>query len=165
MRQQVQPHFMQAEMQSQQDWIISQHFWSPVVQVTVQPSLVISHLHMHMVKLQQQTIMPFIMQHMPHMPPCSIWQRFCIMAQAVWSLVEQVTFIPPWHFSTLIVQRGTITMLGAIAGAPPVIGVEPMPGMVIAFRSIITAVVMLVTPCTVLRGSSTGRPPPRLAVR
>ena len=26
MRQQVQPHFMQAEMQSQQDWIISQHF-------------------------------------------------------------------------------------------------------------------------------------------
>ena len=32
--QQVQPDLLMVAMQSQQDWIISQHFWSPEVQVT-----------------------------------------------------------------------------------------------------------------------------------
>ena len=58
--QQVQPALSMALMQSQQDWIMAQHCASPEVQVTVTPLSVISHLHMPMVRLQQQTIMPFI---------------------------------------------------------------------------------------------------------
>ena len=41
---------------------MSQHFGSPEVQVRVQPSEVASHCHMPMVRLQHDTIMPFIMQ-------------------------------------------------------------------------------------------------------
>jgi hypothetical protein len=67
--QQVQPACIMVFMQSQQAWIISQHFWSPLVQVMQTPLLVISHLHMPIVKLQQQTIMPFIVQQQPHMAP------------------------------------------------------------------------------------------------
>jgi hypothetical protein len=106
--QQVQPHFAIVSMQSQHAWIILQHSASPDVQVMQQPSLVISHLHMPMVRLQQQTIIPLSMQQHEHMPPCIMVQRLCIMEQAVWSSQEQVIFIPPVHFSNFIVQRGTI---------------------------------------------------------
>ena len=44
-RQQLQPAFIMAVMQSQQAWIISAHLASPLVQVMTQPSLVMSHLH------------------------------------------------------------------------------------------------------------------------
>ena len=37
-----------------------------------QPSAVISHLHMPMVMLQQQTIMPFIITQQLHMPPANM---------------------------------------------------------------------------------------------
>jgi hypothetical protein len=50
MTQQVQPAAIIVLMQSQQAWIILQHSVSPDVQVTMQPSLVISHLHMPMVR-------------------------------------------------------------------------------------------------------------------
>jgi len=108
MRQQVQPAAIIADMQSQQLWIILQQSASPEVQVTQQPSLVISHWHMPMVRLQQQTMAPFIMQQHEHMPPWSIVQRFCIMLQAMASSHEQVTFMPPAHFSNFMVHRGTI---------------------------------------------------------
>jgi hypothetical protein len=108
MQQQVQPAAIMVLMQSQQAWIILQHSASPEVQVIMQPSLVISHLHRPMVRLQQQTIMPFIMQQHEHMPPWSIMHRFCIMLQAIGSSHEHVIFIPPEHFSIFIVQRGTI---------------------------------------------------------
>jgi hypothetical protein len=68
-RQQLQPAFIIVLMHSQQLWIISAHLGSPLVQVTLTPSLVMSHLHMAIIKLQQQTIMPFIMQQQLHMPP------------------------------------------------------------------------------------------------
>jgi hypothetical protein len=71
-RQQVQPSLSIVAIQSQQAWIISQHFWSPLVQVTQQPLSVMSHLHMPIVRLQQQTIMPFIIMQQLHMPPASI---------------------------------------------------------------------------------------------
>jgi len=58
--QQVQPALHMAIMHSQQAWIIEQHWSSPLVQVMQTPSSVISHLHMPIVMLQQQTIMPFI---------------------------------------------------------------------------------------------------------
>lgn len=153
--QQVQPAFMQAAMQSQQPWIMSQQALSPLVQVTQQPSLVISTLHAPIVRLQQHTVMPFIMQHTLHMPPAIMVQRFCIMAQAVGSSQVQVIFIPPAHFSTFMVQRGTITMFGvAVVGAP--IGI-PVFIPAIAARSIIIAVATVSPPRGV--GVRTERPP------
>ena len=73
--QQVQPAFMQAFMQSQQPWIISQHLASPLVQVMTQPSFVISTLHMPIIRLQ--------LQHMLHLQPAIILHRFCIIVEAV----------------------------------------------------------------------------------
>jgi hypothetical protein len=128
--QQVQPSFSMQCMHSQQAWIISQHLASPLVQVMHTPSLVISHLQIPMVRLQQQTTMPFIMQQQLHMPPASIVHRFCTMLVAILSSQWQVIFIPPVHFSILSVHRGTIIQL-VPAGIPvgaPIVGV-PMPGI------------------------------------
>jgi hypothetical protein len=144
--QQVQPAFMQADMQSQQPWIISQQPLSPLVQVTQQPSLVISHLHMPIIMLQQQTIIPFIMQQQLTIPPAIMEQRFCIMAQAAGSVQTQVIFIPPAHFSILNIQRGTITMFGAIVEEVPPIPEVPIPGIPIVGRSIIIVPVMIIAP-------------------
>jgi hypothetical protein len=142
-RQQVQPAFRQAIMQSQQPWIMATHAGSPLVHIIVQPSLVISVLHMPIIMLQLQTIMPFIMQQHEHMPPASIVQRFCIMARATASSHTQVIFMPPDIFSTIILQRGTIIMFGAIGAAPiPGIGEVPIPGIPIPVRSIIIVLVM-----------------------
>lgn len=137
---------------------MSQQALSPLVQVTQQPSLVISTLQAPIVRLQQQTIMPFIMQQTLHRPPAIMVQRFCIMVQAVGSSQTQVIFMPPAHFSTFIVQRGTITMFGVMAGMPVPIGiVPPMPVMpVIAVRSIIMVVVMFVLPRGVEWGTGSG---------
>jgi hypothetical protein len=145
MTQQVQPAAIIVLMQSQQAWIILQHSVSPDVHVSMQPSLVISHLHMPIVRLQQQTIMPFIMQQQEHMPPWSIMQRFCIMLQAIGSSQEQVIFMPPVHFSIFMVQRGTIKKFGAVGmpdGDPIVEGAipgMPIPGIAMPVRSIIIA--------------------------
>jgi hypothetical protein len=152
--QQVQPAFMQAIMQSQQPWIMSAHILSPLVHIIMQPSLVISILQAPIVMLQQQTIMPFMVQVMLHMPPAIIVQRFCIIEQALASSHMQVTFIPPVIFSTFMVQRGTITMFGAIGAPVPPIGIPipigiplaGIPGIPIAVRSIIIAVVMIPLP-------------------
>jgi hypothetical protein len=132
-----------AAMQSQQAWIISAHFGSPLVQVIVMPLSDISHLHMPIIRLQQQTIMPFIIMQQLHMPPASIVQRFCIMLHAIGSSHMQLIFMPPVHFSNFIVQRGTIIMFipagmpVAMPGVP--IAVPPMPIMpvIMAARSII----------------------------
>jgi hypothetical protein len=129
---------------------MSQQALSPEVQVRQQPSLVISHLHMPIVRLQQQTIMPFIMQQQETIPPAIILHRFCIIAQAAGSVHSHMIFMPPAHFSTFITQRGTITMLGAIA--PPGIGIPmpapliPIPGIPVVGRSIIIVPVMSIAP-------------------
>jgi hypothetical protein len=107
-KQHVQPASIILHTQSQHAWIISQHLASPLVQVMLIPSGIISHLHMPIVKLQQQTIMPFIMQQQLHMPPVSIVHRFCIMLHAALSSQEHVIFMPPLIFSILKTQRGTI---------------------------------------------------------
>ena len=106
--QQVQPAAIIVLMQSQHAWIILQHSVSPEVQVTTQPSFIMSHLHMPIVRWQTQTVMPFIMQQHEHMPPWSIMQRFCIMLHAMASSQLHVIFMPPVHFSIFIAQRGTI---------------------------------------------------------
>jgi hypothetical protein len=149
MRQQVQPALRQAAMQSQQPWIIAMHPASPLVQVTTHPSLVISHLHMPIIRLHVQQTMPFIMQHVLHMPPASMVQRFCIMAWATASSQVQVIFMPPCIFSTVILHRGTIIMFGAMGAVPmPGIGMVPMPGMPMPMpvRSIIIVLVMILAP-------------------
>ena len=51
-RQQLQPEESSVLMQSQQAWIISQHWLSPLVQVTQQPFSVVSHLQMPTLRLQ-----------------------------------------------------------------------------------------------------------------
>jgi hypothetical protein len=106
--QQTQPALLMTVMQSQQAWIILQHSASPLVQVMQTPSSVISHLHMPIVMLQQHIIMPFIIMQQLHMPPAVMAQRFCIMAALIVSSHLQTIFIPPGHFSIVIVQRGTI---------------------------------------------------------
>jgi hypothetical protein len=124
----VEPAVIRVLMHSQQPWTIAQHSLSPVVQVKHTPSLVISHLHMHIVRLQQHTIMPFIQQQQLQALPISDMHRFCSVLHAILSSQTQVIFMPPVHFSILILlQRGTIivAMPGIIAG----IGV-PIPGMV-----------------------------------
>jgi hypothetical protein len=149
--QQVQPAFIMQDMASQHDWIISQHLASPEVQVTQTPSLVISHLHMPIVRLQQQTTMPFIMTQQLHMPPAIMEQRFCTTLHAVLSSQLQVIFMPPLHFSNFIVQRGTIIQLavgidvGAVIPLDPTPGI-PMPGMPMTDRSIIIVLVMIRSP-------------------
>jgi hypothetical protein len=127
---------MHAIMQSQHDWIISLQALSPEVQVMVQPFLVISHLHMPMVMLQQQTTMPFIMQQTEHMLPAIIEQRFCIMAHAVASSQVQVIFMPPCIFSIFIVQRGAMTMFGVMGVIPVIEPGMPMPGAVMPVAAI-----------------------------
>jgi hypothetical protein len=135
--------------QSQQAWIISQHLASPLVQVMQMPSSVMSHLHMPIVRLQQYTVMPLSMQQQVHMPPCSMERRFCTMLHAILSSQEQWIFMPPWHFSTLKVQRGTISQLGlpGIVAGLPIAGVVepmlPMPGIPIPARSIIIVEAMI----------------------
>jgi hypothetical protein len=143
--QQVQPSLSMVAMQSQQAWIISQHFGSPLVQVMTHPLSIISHLHRPMVRLQQQTIMPFIIMQQLHMPPAIMVQRFCIMLHAIGSSQVQTIFMPPWHFSNLKVQRGTIIQLPGdgipAAGPAP----APMPGIpipVIPVRSTIIVLAM-----------------------
>lgn len=106
--QQVQPAMHMAWRQSQQAWIISQHFGSPEVQVTQQPLSVISQVQAPIVREQQQTAMPFIMQQTLQRPFWSIMQRFCIMPQATGSSQVQVIFMPPAHFSNFMAQRGTM---------------------------------------------------------
>ena len=126
---------------------MAQQALSPLVQVMRTPMSVASQRHMAIVRLQQQTIIPFIMQQTEHIPPAIMVQRFCIMVQAVGSSHEQVIFIPPVHFSTFMVQRGTITMLGMVGVVGVPIGIPvPIPVIPIAARSIIIAVVMIL-PC------------------
>jgi hypothetical protein len=139
--QQAQPDFMQPMRHSQHAWIMSQHILSPLVHVRQHPLAVISHLHMPIVRLQQHTIIPFMVQHMLHIPPAIIAHRFCIITHAALSSQEQVIFMPPGHFSTFIMHRGTITMFGAIGAVAEPIGTFPIPAIV--ERSIIIAVVII----------------------
>ncbi|WP_406697410.1 hypothetical protein V5E97_00990 [Singulisphaera sp. Ch08] len=152
MTQQVQPASIMVAQQSQQAWIMAQQSLSPLVQVMQQPSSVISHLHMPIMRLQQQTIMPFIIIQQEHMPPASIVQRFCIMLQAILSSQVQVIFMPPGHFSKTILHRDIIIMFMPVGIAEgPLIIPAPMPGMpvvgaVIPIRSIILFILPMSLP-------------------
>jgi hypothetical protein len=138
--QQVQPALSMVAMQSQHAWIISAHALSPLVHMTDMPLSDISHLHMPMVRLQQQTTEPFMTMQQLHMLPAMAEQSCCIMLAAMGSSQTQLIFMPPVHFSILNVQRGTIIQLAdagmagmAGAGMPWLL----IPGRGIPIRSII----------------------------
>jgi hypothetical protein len=144
--QQQQPALHMAVMQSQQAWIIAQQSASPLVQVMQTPPSIISHLHMPIVMLQQETIIPFIIMQKEHIPPAIMVQRFCIIVADMASSHLHVIFMPPLHFSIVMVHRGTIIICGAVGivpvpAAPVIIGPMPMPVMPI--RSIIIVVIAL----------------------
>ena len=85
------------------------------------------------------------------MPPASIVHRFCTMLHAILSSQLHVIFMPPVHFSTLKVQRGTMSqlLLTGIVGVGEVIPGMPMPGVPmpgIPMRSIIIALDIGITP-------------------
>jgi hypothetical protein len=143
-RQQVQPDFIIAVIQAQQASIMAEHAGSPLVQVMQTPSSVASNLQRPMVRLQQQTIIPFIMQQQLHNPPVIMVQRFCSIPADTLSSHEQTTCMPPLHLVNVIVQRGTIIMfMPAGAGAwVPIIPFVVVMGMAIPERSIIMAVVL-----------------------
>jgi hypothetical protein len=151
MTQQLQPAFIMALQQSQHAWIMAQQSLSPLVQVIVHPFSVISHLHMPIIRLQQQAIIPFIIMQQLHIPPAIIVQRFCSMPAAIASSQVQVIFMPPGHFSIVIVHRGTIIMFmpAGIVAVPPIIPAPiagaPMPVMPIPARSI-SLVIISVAP-------------------
>jgi hypothetical protein len=158
--QQVQPSLSMQLMHSQQAWIISLHLGSPLVQVILTPSLVISHLHMPMVRLQQQHMVPLSIMQQLHKPPASIVHRFCTMLQAILSSQTQWIFRPPWHFSILSVQRGTISQFGTGGIAVPGADIPgiPIPGIAIPVRSIIIALVIPYAPCFRLTDTGSRRP-------
>ena len=60
--QQTQPALAMPAMQSQHAWIMAQHAGSPLVHVMQTPSLVGSHLHMPMARLQQHIVIPFMIK-------------------------------------------------------------------------------------------------------
>jgi hypothetical protein len=106
--QQTQPALDMPVMQSQHAWIMAQQEGSPLVQVMQTPSLVASHLHMPIARLQQHIIMPFMIMQQLHMPPAIIEHKFCSIVADMASSHLQVIFMPPVHFSIVILQRGTI---------------------------------------------------------
>ena len=142
--QHMQPAFMHWLMHSQHACSMSQQALSPLVQVMQQPSLVISHLQLHIAMLHWHMTMPFIMQQQLHMPIESILQRFCSMPVDISSSHMQCIFMPFGHFSIFILQRGSMVMppIGAcIEGMPGMFGIWP--GMLpIIDRSIIMVFVI-----------------------
>jgi hypothetical protein len=147
--QQTQPALVMAVIQSQLAWIIAQQAGSPLVQVMQTPSFVASHLHMPIAMLQQHIIIPFIIAQQLHMPPAIIEQRFCSIVADIASSQVHVIFIPPVHFSILILHRGTIIHCGA-DGMPPVapigpVAAWPIPGIPMPARSITIALVILLS--------------------
>ncbi len=145
--QHTQPALAIPAMQSQHAWIMAQHEGSPLVQVMQTPSLVGSALHMPMARLQQHIIIPFMIMQQLHIPPAIIEQRFCSIVADIASSHLQVIFMPPVHFSIVILHRGTIIHCGA-AGMPPVAPMgpaapDPIPGIPIPARSITIALVIV----------------------
>jgi hypothetical protein len=123
----VQPGIIMLVMQSQQACIILTAIASPLVHIMVQPMSINSTLVMPMVMLQQQHIMPFIMQQQLIMALGIIMHKFCIMVADILSSHMQVTFIPLAIFSNCMVQRGII--MGFIIPMPMFMPLGmPIPG-------------------------------------
>jgi hypothetical protein len=105
---------------------------------------------MAIVMLQQQAIIPFIMQQHEQSPPAIMVHKFCSMPADTLSSHTHMIFMPPSHFSNIMVHRGTIIMfipVGAAACVPIIPGVPVIiPGMPIPARSIIIGEVISASP-------------------
>ena len=119
---------------------------SPLVQVMHTPILVSVHSYLHIAIEHWQTIMPFIMHEQLQSEPAIILHMFCKVPAATSSSQVQVIFMPPLHFSTFMVQRGTMHIWapsGAAEGIElPAIGmpIEPI-GLIMPLSIIIIAVI------------------------
>ena len=164
--QQLQPAFIMPVMQSQQAWIMAQQAASPLVQVMRTPISVASHRHMAIVRLQQQAIIPFIVQQQENIAPAIIVQRFWSIAADALSSQAQSIVIPPSHLAKVMVHFGTITM-PTPAGELPVVPIipaggiipVPMPVIPITPRSIIIAVMCRHLPRQACKPGATVLPP------
>jgi len=74
--QQVQPAFCIAAMQTQHAEIMAEHVGSPLVHVMQTPFSVASHLQWPVVRLHEQTVMPFMTAQQLQSPPAIMVQRF-----------------------------------------------------------------------------------------
>ena len=94
-RQQVQPDFIMVAMQSQQAWIMAEHFGSPEVQVTVQT--LVGHLALAQAHGQVAAAHHHAVHHDAAAAHAagSMVHRFCTMLAAIWSSQTQVIFMPP----------------------------------------------------------------------
>jgi hypothetical protein len=119
--QQQQPAAIIFIMQSQHAWIMSQQALSPDVHIIMQPSAVISHLHIPIIIPQVIIGMPFIIMQHDIIPPAVIIIMFCIIVHCILSSHIHMIFIPPSTFIMVILQRGVIIMFGII----------PIPGIII----------------------------------
>jgi hypothetical protein len=124
-------------------------------------------LHMPIMRLQQQTVMPFIIVQQLHMPPAIMVQRFWSMPADIAYSQVQVIFMPPGQFSMVMVQRGTIIMfmpVGIVLVPPiisgPIVG-APIPVMPIPARSV-SVVIIPVAPGCKVRSVTGPTPGPQL---
>jgi hypothetical protein len=137
--QQQQPDLSMVVMQSQQACSMSQHILSPEVHISVTPLGIVSHLHMPMVRLQVQTVMPFIIMAQLTMPPAIMVQRFCIMVQAALSSQVQTIFMPLASFSIFIVQRGIMSHCAPVG----IVMGEVMPGVIVGMLMPVRSIIMV----------------------
>jgi hypothetical protein len=99
------------------------------------------------------------MQQQLQSPPAIMVHRFCNIRAETLSSQEQTIFMPPLHFSKVIVHRGTIIRFMPADGAvgDPIIPLAPVmvtPGIPRPLRSITIADVMLDSSSENGRGSS-----------
>ena len=130
--QHVQPASIIIRMQSQHAPIMAAAALSPLVQVMATPMSVISILHVPIIMLHWQHVIPFIIMANEHIPPCVIMHRLWSMAADALSSHAQVIRIPPSIFSNVMRQRGVIIpiMPGAIMAGIPAMPVPiDMPGI------------------------------------
>jgi hypothetical protein len=77
-------------------------------------------LHSAIIIEQVQQGIPFFIQQQEHIAPGIIAHRFCIIDTAIMSSLVHIIFIPPSHFSIIMVQRGII-----IPDIMPIPGIIP----------------------------------------
>jgi hypothetical protein len=147
---------MQVIMQSQQAWIILTQLASPLLHIIFMPMSIISKVQAPMVILQQHIIMPLHMQHMEHMPPAIMLQRFCIIMALVLSSQTHMHIMPSAVFCIFMVQRGIIMPIwpiidGIMLGMPLIEGLIMDIGFIMGIMLGMLDPLMLMLPIAIPR--------------
>jgi len=111
----------------------------------MQPSAVISHLHIPIIMQQVIIGMPFIIMQHDIIPPAIIVIMFCIIEHCILSSQLHMIFIPPSIFDIVILQRGIIIMFGIIPPMPIIPGIIIPPLIPISFIRPVIIVVMVIS--------------------